>query len=79
MEGQTQGVGKQKGLRDAAPKYATTYPVGYVGGSLLSVAPYPHQCKVTNNIRFSCHVFLLFSPFGLIYTLSNMPIYTLSK
>lgn len=72
MEGQTQGVGKQKRAARCSPeKYATTYPVGYVGGSLLSVAPYPHQCKVTNNIRFSCHAFLLFSSFGLIYTLST--------
>ena len=80
MEGQTQG-GRvtKKGCKMQPRKYATTYPVGYVGGSLLSVAPYPHQCKGTNNICFSCHVFLLFSSFGLIYMLSKFPIYTPSK
>ena len=72
MEGQTQG-GRvtKKGCVMQPRKYATTYPVGYVGESHLCVAPYPHQCKVTNNIRFSCHAFLLFSAFGLIYTLST--------
>lgn len=80
MEGQTQGVGKQKGLRDAAPKSMQPHtPLATLGGRSSALPLILTNAKLRIIFGFRVTLFYFFRLLALfIFCLLNV-IYTPSK